>query len=96
VIQSFADQATADLFYDADTKAARRFPRVLWARIQQKLVVLDSASRLSDLAALPGNRLEPLKGGRAGRYSLRVNDQYRLTFRFDNGHCREVRCEDDH
>ena len=95
MIQSFADQGTADLFYDADTKAARRLPRMLWARIQQKLIVLDSASRLSDLAALPGNRLEPLKG-RAGRYSIRVNDQYRLTFRFQNGHCHEVRCEDYH
>lgn len=96
VIKSFADQGTADLFYDADTRAARRFPRVLWARIQQKLVVLDSASRLSDLAALPGNRLEALKGGRAGRHSIRVNDQYRLTFRFENEHCHEVRCEDYH
>ncbi len=96
MIQSFAEQGTADLFYDANTKAARRFPRSLWARIQQKLIVLDSASRLSDLAALPGNRLEALKGREAGRHSIRVNDQYRLTFRFENGHCHEVRCEDYH
>jgi proteic killer suppression protein len=96
VIQSFADQGTADLFYDVDTRAARRFPRSLWARIQQKLIVLDSASRLSDLAVLPGNRLEALKGGRARHHSIRVNDQYRLTFRFENGHCYEVRCEDYH
>ena len=49
-----------------------------------------------DLRVPPGNRLERLRGDQAGRYSIRVNDQYRITFRFDRGHAWEVRCEDYH
>jgi toxin HigB-1 len=96
VIKSFTDRGTADLFYGDDTKTARRFPRDLRRRIQQKLIILDTARQLADLAALPGNRLEPLKGDQKGRSSIRVNEQYRLTFRFDDGDCFEVRCEDYH
>ncbi|MGE5198401.1 MAG: type II toxin-antitoxin system RelE/ParE family toxin [Rhodospirillaceae bacterium] len=96
MIKSFADRGTADLFFGDDTKAARRFPGHLWRRIQQKLIILDTATQLRDLAALPGNRLEPLKGGQKGRLSVRVNAQFRLTFRFEDGDCFEVRCEDCH
>ncbi len=96
MIKSFLDRATADLFYGDDTRAARQFPRDLWRRIQQKLILLDTARHLSDLAALPGNRLERLKGDQKGRYSIRVNDQYRLTFGFDGTDILEVRCEDYH
>ena len=96
MIKSFADQGTADLLYGDDTKAARRFPRILWRRIQQKLIVLDTASVLGDLTALPGNRLEALRGTQRGRYSIRVNERYRLTFRFEGRDCHEVRCEDYH
>lgn len=96
MIKSFADQGTADLLYGDDTRAARRFQKSLWRRIQQKLIVLDTATTLGDLAALPGNRLEALSGGQRGRYSIRVNQQYRLTFRFEGRDCHEVRCEDYH
>lgn len=96
VIRSFSDAGTADLLYGADTKAARRFPKELWPRIQRKLIILDTAKQLGDLAALPGNKLEALKGDQKGRYSIRVNDQFRLTFRFVGPDCHEVRCEDYH
>ena len=81
MIQSFADETTADLFRERNTRAARRIPRDLWRGTQRKLKLLDAAGRLDDLAIPAGNRLERLKGDKAGRYSVRINDQYRLTFR---------------
>jgi proteic killer suppression protein len=96
MIQSFADQTTADLFVERPSRAARRIPTNLWLAVRRKLKLLDVAQRLSDLASPPGNRLEALKGGQRGRYSIRVNDQYRLTFRWEGNHAYEVRCEDYH
>ena len=96
MIQSFADETTADLFAERSTRAARRIPRAIWPVAQRKLKWLDVAQRLSDLASPPGNRLEALKGGERGRHSMRVNDQYRLTFRWEGNHAYEVRCEDYH
>jgi proteic killer suppression protein len=96
VIQSFADDTTADLFQDRNTRAARRIPRELWRSVQRKLKVLDSAARVDDLKIPAGNRLEKLKGDRAGRFSIRVNDQYRITFRWEGGNASEVGVEDYH
>jgi proteic killer suppression protein len=64
--------------------------------IRRKLDYLQAATRLEQLRYPPGNRLETLKGSRRGVLSARVNDQYRLTFRFDGGHAFDVRCEDYH
>ena len=96
MIQSFADDTSVDLFRERNTRAARRIPRDLWRGVQRKLKLLDAAGRLDDLAAPAGNRLELLKGDQAGRHSIRVNEQYRVTFRWENGHAYEVRVEDDH
>jgi proteic killer suppression protein len=96
VIQGFADDATEAVYYDQPTKAARRLPKALWPLIRRKLDALHAAVWLDDLRVPPGNRLERLRGDRAGRYSIRVNDQYRITFRFEGGHAWEVRCEDYH
>jgi len=96
MIQSFADQTTADLFDEQPSRAARRIPTDLWRIVQRKLKLLDVAQALLDLASPPGNRLEALKGDQRGRYSIRVNDQYRLTFRWEGNHAYEVRCEDYH
>ena len=96
MIQSFSDETTADLFRERNTRAARRIPRVLWRVVQRKLKLLDGAARVDDLTIPAGNRLERLKGQQAGRYSIRVNDQYRLTFRWENGHAYEVCVEDYH
>jgi proteic killer suppression protein len=96
VIQSFADETSADLFRDRNTRAARRIPRDLWRIVQRKLKLLDVAARLDDLATPAGNRLEMLRGDQAGRRSIRVNEQYRVTFRWENGHAYEVGVEDYH
>ena len=96
MIRSCADAATEDLFRGMDTKAARRFAKSLWRSIRRKLTNLDAAVSLADLAAVPGYRLEAMRGDQKGRYSIRVNDQYRITFRFDDGHAYDVRCEDYH
>ena len=96
MIQSFADQTTADLFCEQNTRAARKVPRELWRAVQRKLKALDLAARLDDLMVPSGNRLKPLKGSHAGLYSCRVNDQYRVTFRWEHGHACEVRVEDYH
>jgi proteic killer suppression protein len=96
LIQSFRDDATADLFRERNTRAARRLPRGIWRVVQRKLKLLDTAARLDDLAVPAGNRLELLKGDQAGRHSIRVNDQYRVTFRWENGHACEVSVEDYH
>jgi proteic killer suppression protein len=71
-------------------------PRELWRMVQRKLTLLDGAARLDDLAIPAGNRLERLRGQRAGRHSIRVNDQYRVTFRWESGHAYEVSVEDYH
>jgi toxin HigB-1 len=96
VIQSFRDETAADLFRQRNTRAARRIPQPLWRGVQRKLRLLDAAARPDDLLVPAGNRLHVLKGDRSGRYSIRVNDQYRITFRWENGHAFEVDVEDCH
>lgn len=96
MIRSFSDRATEDVFYGEDSKRARRLPKTLWSLIRRKLDVMQSATCLEDLRAPPGNRLEALKSDQAGRQSIRVNEQYRITFRFESGDAWEVRCEDYH
>jgi len=96
MIQSFADTTTADIFRERNTKAAREIPKDLWRIVQRKLKMLDVAARVDDLESPPGNRLKPLKGQMKGRYGIRVNEQYRVTFRWENGHAFEVAVEDYH
>jgi proteic killer suppression protein len=96
MIQSFADKTTADIFQDRNTKDARRISRELWRVVQRKLKMLDVAVRVNDLESPPGNRLEALKGQMRGRYSIRVNEQYLVTFRWEDGHAFEVAVEDYH
>jgi proteic killer suppression protein len=96
VIQSFGNETTADLFRERNTRAARRIPRELWRSAQRKLKALDVAASLEDLTIPAGNRLERLKGDQAGRTSIRINDQYRVTFRWERGQAYEVSVEDYH
>lgn len=96
VIRSFGDAATEDVFNDENSRAARRLPPDIRRGIRKKLGMLDAAHALSDLRIPPGNRLEALRGDRVGRYSIRVNDQYRITFRFEEGNAYDVVCEDYH
>lgn len=96
VIRSFADDTTADVYYGHNSQSARRLPRTLWPVLRRKLDAVHHARRPQDLRVPAGNRLETLKGARRGTLSLRVNEQYRITFRWENGDAYEVRCEDYH
>jgi toxin HigB-1 len=96
MIRSFADETTADIFRDRNTRAARQIPKDLWRVVHRKLKMLDVAARLEDLESPPENRLKVLKGQMKGSHSIRVNDQYRVTFRWENGHAFEVAVEDYH
>ena len=96
MISSFGDATTADIYHGSDTKAARRIRRELWLRVQQKLDLLNACASVEDLRIPPANRLEKLRGDLAGFYSIRVNQQYRIVFKFANGNCEDVRCTDYH
>ncbi len=97
MIRSFADATTADLFHGRNSKTARRIPREIWRIVARKLERVNAAADLSFfLVDPPANRLEALKGDQKGRHSIRVNDQYRVTFRFERGDAFEVRVEDYH
>lgn len=78
MIVSFSNADTEELFR---AEASRRFSQI--ARVaSRKLIALDAAEKVEDLAVPPGNRLEPLKGRGAGWHSIRVNDQWRIVFRW--------------
>jgi proteic killer suppression protein len=96
MIVSFGDKTTEDIFHGHNTKAARRIAPALWTRIQIKLDLLNASTMLTDLSVPPSNRLERLRGDWTGFYSLRVNDQYRLVFRFANATALDVQCVDYH
>ena len=96
VIHSFGDAATEDVFHGTNSKAARKIPKDVWALVRRKLDMVNAATNVNALRVPPGNRLEALQGDRAGSFSIRVNDQYRITFRFESDHAYDVRCEDYH
>lgn len=87
MIKSFADKETRKLYEGKKSKAV---PPDVVERAESKLKVLDAATSLKDLEVPPGNRLEPLKGERKGRHSIRVNRAYRVCFVFDDGDAYEV------
>lgn len=83
MIVSFADRGTEDVFNGENTRPARRTcPATAWTVARRKLDQINQANRLADLAAPPANRLEKLSGDRAGEYCIRINDQYRICFRW--------------
>lgn len=93
MIQSFADRDTERLFA---REPVRRFPAALLRAMLKKLVILDAADQLADLRVPPGNRLEKLSRDRAGQHSIRVNDQWRVCFRWKDGHVYDVEIVDYH
>lgn len=96
MIRSFGDRRTDDLFHGRDTSRTRRLPVQVVERARVKLDMLHAAEALRDLRAPPGNRLEPLRGGWAGWSSIRVNEQWRLVFRWGDGDAHDVRLVDHH
>ena len=93
MIKSFADSDTERLFR---RERVRRFPAELLRAMLRKLVVVDAAEHLDDLRVPPGNRLEKLRGDRAGQHSIRVNDQWRIYFRWKDGDAFDVEIVDYH
>ncbi|MCA9849826.1 MAG: type II toxin-antitoxin system RelE/ParE family toxin [Dehalococcoidia bacterium] len=93
MIRSFADAGTARLF---DRERRPRWAPELQRVALRKLRMLDAATRLDDLRVPPGNRLEALKGARAGQFSIRINDQWRVCFRWQDGHAYDVEIVDYH
>ena len=79
-----------------ESRAARRFGDAVRAVARRKLDLLGAAGDIRDLAIPPGNRLEKLKGSLTGFYSIRVNDQFRIIFRFEAGNARAVQIVDYH
>lgn len=96
-IGSFKDAASADINYGRRTKAARKhLPNVLHAKARIKLARLHAAESLKDLSTLPGSRLEKLIGDRAGQYSIRINDQFRICFHSIDANAEAVEIVDYH
>jgi len=93
MIRSFADGETERFF---TTGRARRLPREILRRATMRLRQLDAATRIEDLRLPPSNRLELLKGDRAGQHLIRINDQWRVCFRFADGDAFDVEITDYH
>jgi proteic killer suppression protein len=97
MITGFANHGTRDIYDGADTKAARKtLPKGLWTVGRRKLDMLDAAQNVSDLKVPPNNHLEKLKKEYAGKFSIRINDQWRVVFAFQNGNASEVLIVDYH
>ena len=96
MIESFGNKLAEDLFYDKTSKEVRKFPPELRRAARRKLLYLHDVSDLMDLRASPGNRLHALQGELKGYFSLRINDQWRLIFRWESGNARDVQITDYH
>ncbi len=97
MIKSFRGSATEDIFDGTNSKAARKaLPVELNTKAPRLLDLINGAGDLQDLAVPPGNRLEPLKGDKRGLHSIRINDQYRIVFRWLGTDAEEVEITDYH
>ena len=96
MIETFGNALAADLFDDKRTKATRSFPPELRRAGRRKLLYLHDASELRDLRVPPGNRLESLKGKWKGSHSIRINDQWRVVFRWEGGNALDAQVLDYH
>jgi proteic killer suppression protein len=96
VIVSFGDGATEDVYHDLDSARARAFSQDVRRAARRRLMVIAAATNVQDLRVPPGNRLEQLKGDLAGFWSVRVNDQWRIIFKWTDGNASEVKLTDYH
>ena len=92
-IKSFACAETEKLFND---ERGTGIPNQIVKRARRKLLMIDASTDIKDLRVPPGNHLEKLSGDRAGQFSIRVNDQYRVCFVFRNGNAFQVEIVDYH
>ena len=93
MIRSFKGSAAETIF---QRKRSKRFPANLHHLALRKLLLIDGADSLEDLRIPPGNQLEQLKGDRKGQHSIRINDQWRICFRWSKGHAYDVEFVDYH
>jgi len=93
VIESFSDRETGRIWR---REFSRRLPKEIQAVGLRKLIVLHRSKDLNDLRTPPGNRLERLSGDRRGQYSIRINDQWRICFRWNDGNAADVEITDYH
>lgn len=96
MIRSFGDTATEDLYQARQTSRVRRLPQAIIPIALRKLDMIHAAHELVDLRMPPGNRLEALKGDKEGYYSIRINDQWRIIFRWENSSASDVSIVDYH
>jgi len=93
MIASFVDKATAAVFSGL---LVRRLPHEIQTIARRKLKLIDAVSRVEELRVPPGNRLELLSGDRAGQWSIRINDQWRICFKWEDGQAMDVEIVDYH
>jgi proteic killer suppression protein len=93
VIESFASKETEKIFLG---EVSKKFPPDIQRTARRKLLYLDDAVDLQDIQAVPGNRLEKLKGDRANQHSIRINDQWRICFEWVSNNARNVEIVDYH
>lgn len=93
MIKTFASKETEKLF---QREASRVLPTNIQRKARQKLEILDAAEKMGGLKIPPGNRLEKLSGDRAGQHSIRINQQWRICFRWKDGDCYDVEIVDYH
>lgn len=93
MIISFADKSTEELF---NRKKVRKLPSTILSIAYRKLLMLDAADKLEDLRIPPGNKLEKLSGDLSGKYSIRINDQWRIIFHWKQNNAAEVEIIDYH
>ena len=96
MISSFRDKATEDLYHGRNTKEVRKFPADIIKTALRKLDLLNAAADLRDLRSPPGNRLKALMGDFKGFHSTRVNDQWRIIFRWEEKSAHDVMLTDYH
>ncbi|MGB5102603.1 MAG: type II toxin-antitoxin system RelE/ParE family toxin [Steroidobacteraceae bacterium] len=96
MLESFGNRLAEDRFFDRRSKGTRGFPVDLLRAARRKVLYLHDAAGLDDLRVPPGNRLEALKGRWKGFHSIRINDQWRIVFRWEHGNAQGVAVVDYH
>lgn len=96
MIINFKSQTTQDIYDGTNSKEARKIPQTVWKAAQRNLDMINAAVGISDLRVPPGNKLEALKGDSDGFHSIRINDRYRLIFRFKDSNAYDVKITDYH
>lgn len=96
MIESFGNRLAEDLYFDRQSRAARVFMPELRRIARRKLLYLHDAAALEDLRVPPGNRLKALRGDCKGKHSIRINAQWRIVFRWQNGNAFDVEIVDYH